>query len=84
VPYAILHATLYLSPALLLAIPLLVRRYPGERVLIGLRRVERVRWPRPRASVPTHRRVALLAVRGGRLIGCSLAVRPPPALYSAS
>jgi hypothetical protein len=80
----VLHAVLYLLPALLLVIPLLVRRYPGERVLIGLRRVERTRWPRPRASVPTHRRVVLVAVRGGRLIGCSLAVRPPPALYSAS
>ena len=79
-----IHALLYLAPAILLVIPLLVRRYPGERVLIALRRVERVRWPRPRASVPTHRRVVLVAVRGGRLIGCSLAVRPPPALYSAS
>jgi len=80
----VLHAALYLLPAVLLVIPLLVRRYPGERVLIGLRRVERTRWPRPRSSVPTHRRVALVAVRGGRLIGCSLAVRPPPALYAAS
>jgi hypothetical protein len=25
-----------------------------------------------------------MTARGGRLIGCSLAVRPPPALYSAS
>jgi hypothetical protein len=80
----VLHAVLYLLPAVLLVIPLLVRRYPGERVLIGLRRVERTRWPRPHASVPTHRRVVLVAVRGGRLIGCSLAVRPPPALYPAS
>ena len=79
-----LHAILCLLPALLLVIPLLARRYPGERVLIGLRRVERARWPRPRASVPTHRRVVLVVVRGGRLIGCSLAVRPPPALYAAS
>ena len=80
----LLHAILCLLPALLLVIPLLARRYPGERVLIGLRRVERARWPRPRASVPTHRRVVLVVVRGGRLIGCSLAVRPPPALYAAS
>jgi hypothetical protein len=80
----VLHAMLYLLPALLLVTPLLARRYPGERALIALRRVERVRWPHPRASVPMHRRVVLVAVRGGRLIGCSLAVRPPPALYSAS
>ncbi len=75
---------LYLVPAVLLAIPLLVRRYPGERVLIALRRVERTCWPRPRSSMPARRRVVLVAVRGGRLIGRSLAVRPPPALYSAS
>jgi len=65
-------------------IPLLARRYPGERALIGLRRVERARWPRPRSSRPARRRVVLMTARGGRLIGCSLAVRPPPALYSAS
>jgi hypothetical protein len=80
----VLHAILYLLPALLLVIPLLARRYPGERALIGLRRVERARWPRPRSSMAMRRRVVLVAVRGGRLIGCSLAVRPPPALYSAS
>jgi hypothetical protein len=80
----VLHAILYLLPALLLVIVLLARRYPGEHALIGLRRVERAHWPRPRSSMPARRRVVLVAVRGGRLIGCSLAVRPPPALYSAS
>jgi hypothetical protein len=80
----VLHAVLYLLPAALLVIPLLARRYPGERVLVGLRRVERARWPRPRSSAPARRRVVLVAVRGGRLIGCSLAVRPPPALHAAS
>ncbi len=79
-----IHALLYLAPAILLVIPLLVRRYPGERALIALRRVERARWPRPRSSVPARRRVVLAVVRGGRLIGSSLAVRPPPALYPAS
>jgi hypothetical protein len=80
----VLHAILCLLPAVVLVIPLLARRYPGERVLIGLRRVERTHWPRPRSSVPAHRHVVLGAVRGGRLIGCSLAVRPPPALHVAS
>jgi hypothetical protein len=75
---------LYLAPAILLAIPLLARRYPGERALIALRRVERGRWPRPRSSVPAGRLVVLAVVRGGQLIGSSLAVRPPPALHVAS
>jgi hypothetical protein len=80
----VLHAILCLLPAVVLVIPLLARRYPGERALIGLRPVERARWPRPRSSVPMRRRVVLVVVRGGRLIGCSLAVRPPPAPRLAS
>jgi len=80
----VIHALLYLAPAILLAIPLLARRYPGERALIALRRIERTRWPRPRSSVPARRRMVLGVVRGGRLIGSSLAVRPPPALHAAS
>jgi hypothetical protein len=80
----VIHAMLYLLPAVLLVIPLLMRRYPGERALLALRRIERARWPRPRSSAPARRRVVLAVVRGGRLIGRSLAVRPPPALHSAS
>jgi hypothetical protein len=80
----VLHAILYLLPAVVLAIPLLARRYPGERALLALRRVERAPWPRPRSSARARRRVVQLVVRGGRLIGCSLAVRPPPALLPAS
>ncbi|HZL48526.1 MAG TPA: hypothetical protein VFC30_05880 [Solirubrobacteraceae bacterium] len=79
-----LHAILYLLPAVVLVIPLLARRYPGERALIGLRRAERTRWARPRSSIPVRRRVVLVVVRGGRLIGSSLAVRPPPAPHAAS
>lgn len=79
-----LHAILYLLPAVVVVMPLLARRYPGERALLGLRPVERARWARPRSSVPMCRRVMLVAVRGGRLIGCSLAVRPPPAPGLAS
>jgi hypothetical protein len=80
----VLHALLYLVPAILLAIPLLARRYPGERALLAMRRTERGRWPRPRSSAPSCRRVVLAIVRGGRLIGRSLAMRPPPALHAAS
>jgi hypothetical protein len=81
---SVLHAVLFLLPAVLLAIPLLARRYPGERVLLALRRAERPHWERPRSSAPSRRRVVLIPVRGGRLIGRSLAVRPPPALSPAS
>jgi hypothetical protein len=84
VSLGVLHAILYLLPALVLALPLLARRYPGERVLVGLRRAKQTRWARPRSSLPTRRRVVLVLVRGGRLIGRSLAVRPPPALLPAS
>jgi hypothetical protein len=79
VPLGVLHAILYLLPAVVLALPLLARRYPGERALIALRRVDRVRWARPRSSPPARRRVVLAFVRGGRLLGRQLAVRPPPA-----
>lgn len=79
-----LDAFLCLLPALALALPLLARRYPGERVLTALRVKRRVRWPRPRSSVSLGRRVVCVAAHGGLLIGCSLAVRPPPALVLAS
>jgi hypothetical protein len=81
----VLHALLCLSPAIALAIPLLVRRYPGERALLALRIEEPIRWPRPRSSAPAFgRRPVSLTVRGGRLIACYLAVRPPPAPNAAS
>jgi len=80
----VLHALLCLLPALALALPLLARRYPGERVLLALRRSEPAQWPRPRSSAPARARVVSRIVRGGRLIGSSLAVRPPPAGLAAS
>jgi len=71
-------ALLYLLPAVLLAVLLVLRRYPGERRLVALSCPERQAsnaekalrlLPRgPRAGIP----------RGGLLIACSLAVRPPP------
>jgi len=80
----VVHAILCLLPAVALAIPLLARRYPGERVLVALHRKPHARWPRPRSSANTHRGVVLAAVHGGLLLGRSLAVRPPPALSLAS
>ncbi|HTZ86451.1 MAG TPA: hypothetical protein VMB05_07270 [Solirubrobacteraceae bacterium] len=80
-----LHALLCLLPIAAIAVPLLARRYPGERILLAFRRPERRRFPRPRSSAPlSWRRVPVLAARGGELLARSLAVRPPPALASAS
>jgi hypothetical protein len=75
-PAGLLASLPYLLPTVLLLLALARRRYPCERVLlafIGRKRQRRrstraPHRPRPRASVP----------RGGRLIACSLAVRPPP------
>lgn len=69
---------LYLLPALLLSVPLLVQRYPGERRLAA--RVASARR-RPRRRVLCERTPAgpvRLVARGSLLIARSLAVRPPP------
>jgi len=80
----VFSGVLFLLPALVLAVSLLARRYPGERALLGLRRPRRPRWARPRSWTSARRRPVLASVRGGLLIGRFLAVRPPPALRSAS
>ncbi len=71
---------LCLLPMLALALPLWLRRYPGERMLSALsykaRERTRRRASQARASLP----LVLSAVRGGLLLACSLAVRPPPKL----
>jgi hypothetical protein len=79
----LLDALAYLLPPLLLLVVLVARRYPGERALLALIAGDRhgrrstcigflIAKRRPRAMVP----------RGGRLIACSLAVRPPPAPHA--
>jgi hypothetical protein len=75
---------LCLLPVLALAAPLLLRRYPGERMLVGLRATRHARWPRPRGSAPRAARTLAVATHGGLLIARSLAVRPPPAPLTAS
>lgn len=75
---------LYLLPALVLVLALLVKSYPGERLLVALatRRIRRVR----------ARVCVLLAVRGielpvphgGRLIAVSLAGRAPPSRWAGA
>jgi len=73
---------LFVAPALVMALPLLAGRYPGERRLATVRR------PPPRrvlgfsAPKPLHGLGRLLP-RGGRLIAASLAVRPPPSAASS-
>jgi hypothetical protein len=77
----VLHAALCLLPALLVALPLLLRRYPGERALSALRR--RAEAPlRARLATPARREraSAVVIARGPRLLAFSLAVRPPPLL----
>ncbi|HTA04823.1 MAG TPA: hypothetical protein VK774_00540 [Solirubrobacteraceae bacterium] len=80
-----LNTLLCLSPIVVLAIPLLARRYPGERALLALRSSEPTRWPHPRSLVtPPARCAAPSVARGGQLIARYLAVRPPPALHAVS
>jgi hypothetical protein len=76
---------LHLAPALILVAALLARRYPGERLIVRLASsaTRSGRRARTRAVKP-RTRVAALAPRGGLLLGCSLAVRPPPVAVRAS
>jgi hypothetical protein len=75
---------LYLLPALALAAPLILCRYPGERRLLALvaARSKPRRPPSARPASPAPARA--LVPRGGLLIACSLAVRPPPRMAVTS
>ncbi len=69
---------LYLLPALVLAVVLLARRYPGECVIERLREARAAR-PRARAADALRpRQRPREHQRGGRLIAVSLAGRAPP------
>ena len=72
------EAFAYLAPALLLGLPLLAGRYPGERPLA--RALSRRRPPPRRAPLcaPPAARVFALTPRGGRLVATALAGRGPP------
>jgi hypothetical protein len=72
------------GPAIALLILLAARRYPGERALIALS-VSGDR-PRPRrlSAAQPHRDAEIATPRGGLLLACSLAVRPPPAPVAAA
>ena len=69
---------LCLAPALALSSMLLVRRYPGERVLVRLAVRRARRRPRARIPLPSAPRRAACVPRGGLLMAFALAVRPPP------
>jgi hypothetical protein len=70
----------YAGPLLVMLLPLLAGRFVGEdriaRLAVRVRR--RARRPRTLAERPAWLPVALSVPRGGRLIACGLAVRPPP------
>jgi hypothetical protein len=75
---------LFLAPAVLLGCALHSCWYPGERFVLASASKRRARWSRPPAAAPIRRRALLAVPRGGLLLARSLAVRPPPALGSAS
>ena len=70
---------LYIAPALVLALPLLLGRYVGEQQLVELA----TRPPAPSRGrgvrVESPRSYARVMQRGGRLVASGMAKRPPPA-----
>jgi hypothetical protein len=71
-------------PALALALPLLMRRFPGERMLAQRAGARDTLGSRPRSNSLCTGRAFTVAPHGGLLIGCALAVRPPPSVLPAS
>jgi hypothetical protein len=74
---------LCLLPAFAFAVPLLMRRYPGERMIVALSHSGQARWAHPCSSVPRTRPIVRVLARGGLLLARSLAVRPPPRVILA-
>jgi hypothetical protein len=75
---ALLPGLLFLGPALLLAVLLFARCYPGEDAIARWRAGRRAPDARRSLLVPRLRPRLLTALGGGRLIGASLADRAPP------
>jgi hypothetical protein len=74
----------YLAPALLILLPLIGGRYPGDEALVRAAK----RWTRrpatrlrAAAAPPRRRPRRALMPRGGRLVGAALAGRAPPARF---
>jgi hypothetical protein len=74
-------ALIYLAPALLILLPLLSGRYPGDDALVRAARRAGPRGRRlpPVAPRPARTPIAELLPRGGCLVGAALAGRAPPA-----
>ena len=75
------EAFVYLAPALLILLPLMSGRYPGDEALSrpALRRRGMSPLGGSAAIEPDRRtRPAALLPRGGRLVGAALAGRAPP------
>ena len=73
-------ALIYLAPALLILLPLLSGRYPGDEALVRAARRAGPRRRRLPGAEPRPARlpIAELLPRGGRLVGAALAGRAPP------
>jgi hypothetical protein len=71
---------LYLAPALVLVLPLLLRRYVAEEQLIELAGRSAARPRRRVLRVVGPRSYARVMQRGGRLVASAMAKRPPPAV----
>lgn len=74
-----MNGLLFMAPALVFALVLLSRRFPGERRLVALA-VRRSRRPRraPLRVAVACRPPAALVARGSALLARALATRPPP------
>ncbi len=71
-------ALLYLGPVLLLATALAANRYPGERLLLRIRRRPRRRPAARAGDASTPRAPTTVVARGGLLLARALAGRAPP------
>jgi hypothetical protein len=71
---------LHLAPALVLALPLILGRYPGESKLAELAGTSRTPTARRPSRIPMPRSHVRVMQRGGRLVASAMAKRPPPLL----
>jgi hypothetical protein len=70
---------LFLAPALLIVVPLIAGRYPGEELIAKLVAKRSRRPRRPVAALaPVSRAAAVWSPRGARLLAFARAERPPP------
>jgi hypothetical protein len=81
--HGIQDAFAYLAPAVLILLPLLGGRYPGEEVFVRAveRRAQAHRRPMSAARPSRRRHPGVLLPRGGRLVGAALAGRAPPVSF---